>query len=62
MCRGERPAQSAQLAGRYSGILGVHLDDGYGKRDDRLMVGSVHPVRTLELFVELDRQGLDGVI
>ena len=26
------------------------------------MVGSVHPVQTLELFVELDRQGFDGVI
>ena len=59
---GEIPAQSAQLAGRYSRILGVHLNDGYGKRDDGLMVGSVHPVQTLELFVELDRQGFDGVI
>ena len=59
---GEIPAQSAQLAGRYSRILGVHLNDGYGKRDDGLMVGSVHPVQTLELFVELDRQGYDGAI
>jgi hypothetical protein len=40
----------------------VHLNDGYGKRDDGLMVGSVHPVQTLELFVELDRIGYDGVI
>ena len=59
---GEIPAQSAQLAGRYSRILGVHLNDGYGKRDDGLMVGSVHPMQTLELFVELDRQAYDGVI
>jgi xylose isomerase len=59
---GEIPAQSAQLAGRYSRILGVHLNDGYGKRDDGLMVGSVHPMQTLEMFVELDRQGYDGVI
>ena len=59
---GEIPAQSAQLAARYSRVLGVHLNDGYGKRDDGLMVGSVHPVQTLELFVELDRQGFDGVI
>ena len=40
----------------------MHLNDGYGKRDDGLMVGSVHPMQTLELFVELDRQGFDGVI
>ena len=59
---GEIPAQAAQLAGRYSRILGVHLNDGYGKRDDGLMVGSVHPMQTLELFAELDRQGFDGVI
>ena len=59
---GEIPAQSAQLAGRYSRILGVHLNDGYGKRDDGLMVGSVHPMQTLELFVALDAQGYDGVI
>jgi sugar phosphate isomerase/epimerase len=59
---GEIPAQAAQLAGRYSRILGLHLNDGYGKRDDGLMVGSVHPMQTLELFVELDRQGFDGVI
>jgi sugar phosphate isomerase/epimerase len=59
---GEMPAQAAQLAGRYSRILGVHLNDGYGKRDDGLIAGAVHPVQTVELFVELDRIGYDGVI
>ena len=59
---GEIPAQSAQLAARHSRLLGVHLNDGYGKRDDGLMVGSVNPMQTLELFVELARQGHDGVI
>ncbi len=59
---GEMPAQAAQLAARYSRILGVHLNDGYGKRDDGLMAGSVHPVQTVELFVDLIRWGYDGVI
>jgi len=59
---GEMPAQAAQLAARHSRILGVHLNDGYGKRDDGLMAGSVHPVQTIELFVELDRAKYDGVI
>ena len=27
----------------HSRLLGVHLNDGYGKRDDGLMVGAVHP-------------------
>jgi sugar phosphate isomerase/epimerase len=59
---GEMPAQAAQLAARYSRILGVHLNDGYGKRDDGLIAGAVHPIQTLELFIELDRAGYDGVI
>jgi L-rhamnose isomerase len=56
------PAHTAHLIARHSRLLGVHLNDGYGKRDDGLMVGSVHPFQTLELFVELARQGYDGTI
>ena len=59
---GEIPAQVAATVARKSRLLGVHLNDGYGKRDDGLMVGSVHPVQTVELFVELARAGYDGVI
>ena len=58
----EMPAHAAALVARHSRLLGVHLNDGYGKRDDGLMVGSVHPVATVELFVELDRIGYEGVI
>ena len=58
----EMPAHAAHLVARHSRIMGVHLNDGYGKRDDGLMVGSVHPVATVELFVELERIGYDGVI
>ena len=58
----EIPAQVARLIDRHSRLLGVHLNDGYGKRDDGLMVGSVHPVQTVELFVELDRIGYDAAI
>ena len=59
---GEMPARAAMLAARSSRILGVHLNDGYGKRDDGLIAGSVHPVQTVELFMALDRHGYDGVI
>ena len=58
----EIPAQTARLVARHSRLMGVHLNDGYGKRDDGLMVGAVHPVQTVELFVELARMGYDGVI
>ncbi len=58
----EMPAHAAHLITRHSRLLGVHLNDGYGKRDDGLMVGTVHPAQTVELFVELHRTGYDGVI
>ncbi len=59
---GEMPGYAAMLADRHSRILGVHLNDGYGKRDDGLMAGSVHPVQTVELLVALVRTCYDGVI
>ena len=59
---GEMPAYAAMLAHRHSQILGVHLNDGYGKRDDGLIAGTVHPVQTVELLVALARAGYDGVI
>jgi len=58
----EMPAHAAHLIARHARLLGVHLNDGYGKRDDGLMAGTVHPVQTVELFVELQRIGYDGVI
>ena len=58
----EMPAHAAYLVSRHSRILGVHLNDGYGKRDDGLMAGSVHPVQTVELLVELERTGYDGAV
>ena len=51
----EMPAYSANLIGRYSEILGVHLNDGYGKWDNGLMIGSVHPIQIIELLVELKK-------
>jgi xylose isomerase len=56
------PACAAALVARHSRILGVHLNDGYGKWDNGLMVGSVHPVQTVELLVELERAGYRGAL
>ncbi|WP_306120123.1 MULTISPECIES: TIM barrel protein [unclassified Roseitalea] len=58
----EMPAHSAALVARHSRLLGVHLNDGYGKRDDGLMAGAVHPVQTLELLVEVMRCGYDRAV
>lgn len=58
----EMPALAASQIARRSRLLGVHLNDGYGKRDDGLMVGSVHLQATLELLWQLEKDGYDGPI
>jgi sugar phosphate isomerase/epimerase len=58
----EMPAYAAALAARHSRLLGVHLNDGYAKRDDGLMVGTVHPIQTVELLYVLARIGYEGAI
>ena len=58
----EMPAYAATLVARHSRLLGIHLNDGYGKRDDGLTVGSVHPIQTVELLYVLERIGYAGAI
>ncbi len=58
----EMPAFAAAMIHRHARLLGVHLNDGYAKRDDGLMVGSVHLSATLELLCQILRDGYDGAI
>jgi len=58
----ESPALAAALITKKSRLLGLHLNDGYGKRDDGLMVGSVHTVQTIELLRQLKQDGFKGPI
>ena len=58
----EQPAYAAALVARHSKVLGVHLNDGYAKRDDGLMVGAVHPIQTIELLLQIRRDGYGGAI
>ena len=58
----EQPAYAAMMAARHSRVLGVHLNDGYAKRDDGLMVGAVHTIQTIELLRQIRHDGYDGVI
>jgi sugar phosphate isomerase/epimerase len=59
---GEQPAFAAYLIHRRSRLLGVHLNDGYAKRDDGLMVGAVHLRSTLELLRQIHKDGYDGAL
>lgn len=59
---GETPALAASHILRRSQLLGLHLNDGYAKRDDGLMVAAVHELATLELLRTVKRGGYDGAI
>ncbi len=59
---GEQPAFAAHLIHRRARLLGVHLNDAYGKRDDGLMVGAVHLRSTLELLRQIQRDGYRGAL
>ena len=58
----EQPAFAAAVVARHSKLLGVHLNDGYAKRDDGLMVGAVHTLQTIELLRQIRRDGYAGAI
>ena len=58
----EQPANAAAQILRRCRLLGLHLNDGYAKRDDGLMVASVHAQATLELLRTVSRAGFDGAI
>ena len=60
MYANEMPACAAALICNKSRILGLHLNDGWGKRDDGLMVGSVNVRATLELIWYLRRNNFGG--
>jgi L-rhamnose isomerase len=58
----EQPAFAAALISRHSRLLGMHLNDGYSKRDDGLMVGAVHSLQTIELLRQVRSMGSWGPI
>jgi len=58
----ESPAMALAMVHRRSRMLGLHINDGYGKRDDGLMVGAVHTVQTIEFLRQLRHGGFDGTI
>lgn len=58
----EQPAFAAAMIAKHSKLLGIHLNDGYAKRDDGLMVGAVHSVQTIELLRQIKHDGYDGAL
>lgn len=59
---GEHPAAAAALALEARALFGVHLNDGYGRADDGLAVGTINLMTTFELLAALRRARYEGVI
>lgn len=58
----ENPAFAAALLLEKGKLFGIHVNDGEGSTDDGLMVGTVHPFKTLELFYYLKKYDYQEVI
>lgn len=58
----ENPAFAAALLLDKGRLFGIHVNDGEGSTDDGLIVGTVHPFKTLELFYYLKKFHYQDVI
>lgn len=59
---GENPAESAVLLNRYGRLFHTHINDNYRDWDHDMIVATVNPWDTLELFYWLKRVDYDGWI
>lgn len=58
----DNPAYGADILGARKKLFGVHLNDGYGRFDDGLMVGTVTLPQTLEFLYYVKKHGYDHAI
>ena len=55
-------AYGADILGSRGRLFGVHLNDGYGRFDDGLMVGTVTLPQTLEFLYYVKKHGFDHAV
>ena len=58
----DNPAYGAAVLGAKGRLFGIHLNDGYGRMDDGLMIGMASPVQTLEFLYYVRKYGYDNAI
>jgi len=58
----DNPAFAADIFGSRGQLYGIHLNDGYGRMDDGLMIGMSTPVKTLEFLYYVKKHGYDHAI
>ncbi len=59
---GEYPAFALESVIKEKKLFGLHLNDGFGFRDDGLMIGTSSLIQTLEFFYVLSKYNYNGII
>jgi xylose isomerase len=58
----DNPAMAADILGARGLLYGIHLNDGYGRKDDGLMIGTSNFAKTLEFLYYVRKHGYDQAI
>lgn len=62
LMKNENPAYGLALVAERNKLYGIHMNDGFGLKDDGIMVGSATLVQTLEFIYYLKKYNYDGVV
>jgi xylose isomerase len=58
----DNPAMAADILGAQGRLFGIHLNDGYGRKDDGLMVATSNLAKTLEFLYYVKKHGYENAI
>lgn len=58
----DNPAMAADILGARGKLYGIHLNDGYGRKDDGLMIATANLTKTLEFLYYVKKHGYDNAI
>ncbi len=58
----DNPAMAADILGAQGRLFGIHLNDGYGRKDDGLMVATANLTKTLEFLYYVKKHGYGNAI
>lgn len=58
----DNPAMAADILGSRQKLFGIHLNDGYGRKDDGLMIATANLTKTLEFLYYVKKHGYDNAI
>ncbi len=58
----DNPAMAADILGARGKLFGIHLNDGYGRKDDGLMIGTANLTKTLEFLYYVRKHDYQNAI